>query len=442
VKILWLATAMLLAVGAAQTPDPASARKEGGRATVTDRRPTGFTPATNLSARERRENFEALWNIIDAQYAHFVLKSIDWAQIGRRYRARLDAVAGDDDFYLMLFQLVNELKDTHSWLDNYNAPTLADVPDLPVDLFQQKPFVVAGPRAGWEVLSVDGMTPTEKMESLRRYLRASSSERAFRRQAARSLLAGNANDPVVVELRSPEGGIDRLSLRRVGRRSRPPVPAAAVELTRQQFVHFGRLASGPGYIQIESFNGRQEIAHEFDRALDALRDTPALVLDIRNNPGGFGQPAIVGRFVRKRTLIGFSYIKNGRGHRDLTKRSNYVEPSGTWQYTRPVALLVNDVTGSASDLFALELRGAASVVTVGTTTHGNLSGVAVYAVLPCGLVVRISNGYITDAKNRPVEVNGNLPDVTIEPGVRDYLSGKDPVLERAVDILMKKRSPN
>src|SRR5689334_19420905 len=90
VKILCLATAMLLAVGAAQTPDSASARKEGGRATVTDRRPTGFTPAKNVSARERRENFESLWNIIDAQYAHFVLKSIDWAAIGRRYRARLD----------------------------------------------------------------------------------------------------------------------------------------------------------------------------------------------------------------------------------------------------------------------------------------------------------------------------------------------------------------
>ena len=56
----------------------------------------------------------------------------------------------------------------------------------------------------------------------------------------------------------------------------------------------------------------------------------------------------------------------------------------------------------ASDLFALQLRSAASVVTVGTTTHGNLSGVALYGVLPCVLVVRISNGYITDAKTRPV----------------------------------------
>jgi len=102
-----------------------------------------------------------------------------------------------------------------------------------------------------------------------------------------------------------------------------------------------------------------------------------------------------------------------------------------------VALLVNDVTVSASDLFACELRSAGRVVTVGTTTHGNLSGVGVYAVLPCGLVVRISNGYVSDAKRRPIEGNGNMPDVTIEPSILDFLNGKDPVLDKAVDLILK-----
>src|SRR5262249_51882488 len=116
----------------------------------------------------------------------------------------------------------------------------------------------------------------------------------------------------------------------------------------------------------------------------------------------------------------------------------YLEPSGTWQYTRPAALLVNDVTGSASDLFANELRSAGRVITFGTTTHGNLSGVAVYAVLPCKLVVRISNGYITDANDRPIEVNGNRPDIGLDGDIQDYLNGKDPVLERAVEAVLKK----
>ena len=85
---------------------------------VTDQPPAGLTLRTNLSAKERRENFERLWTIIDTEYADFILKSIDWAEVHRRYRAKLDTLAGDDDFYLMMLRLVNELKDTHSLLEN------------------------------------------------------------------------------------------------------------------------------------------------------------------------------------------------------------------------------------------------------------------------------------------------------------------------------------
>jgi len=307
-------------------------------------------------------------------------------------------------------------------------------------MFQGRPFVVGGTKAGWEVLSVDGMTPAQKMEALRPYLPARSSERAFQREAGRSLLVGKESDPVTVELRSLEGETEMLSLkrRRTGRINLlPPRQNIAIYLTRQHFVHFGRYPSGLGYIQIESFMGREEVEQEFDRALEALRDTQGLILDIRDNQGGWSHEKIVARFLHKRTLIAIDHTKNGPRHDDLVKHKDYLEPSGKWQYAHPVALLVNDVTGSASDLFASELRSSGRVITVGTTTHGNVGG-AVYGVLPCGLVVRISNGYVSNAKDQPIEVNGNVPDIAVEPDIRDYLNNRDPVLERATEIIRKK----
>jgi C-terminal processing protease CtpA/Prc len=417
---------------------PPATRIANSTAYVTDQRPAALTPATNLSVEQRLQNFEALWSLIDANYAHFILKSIDWAEVHSRYLSRLNLVKSDDDFYLLMFQLVNELKDTHSWLDNYREPLLADVPDMPVDIFRGRPFVIAGARAGWEVVSIDGMAPKDKMESLRLYLRGTSSTRAFQRQASRSLLAGKEAETVSVMLRSSDGRIETESFVRTGRKRSTPVQPVQGYLTRQRFVHFGLHPSGVGYIKIESFNGREEITQEFDRALEALREAPALILDIRDNPGGFGHSEVSGRFVQERARVGFSYVRNGPGHMDFARREVYLAPSGTWQYTRPVALLVNDVTGSASDLFANELRNAGRVITLGTTTHGNLSGVAVYAVLPCRLVVRISNGYITDANDRPIEVNGNTPDIAIDVDIQDYLSGRDPVLNQAVEAVLKK----
>jgi len=431
-----------LAIGVASVATARSTTQRPGSqivrgAYLTQQPPAGLEPARNLSADARRENFDALWQIIDTAYAGFTLKSIDWTAIGRRYRARLDTVTDDDQFYLMMFQLVNELKDTHSWLQNYKPPPLAGVADLPIDLFQSRPFVVAGPKSGWEVISIDGLSPAAKIESLRPVLHASSSERAFQREAARALLRGSPDQAVAVTLRSPEGRTENSTFPR-GRDARLPAPPVRVELTRQRFVHFGRHSSGIGCIRIESFSGRAEIAAEFDRALETLRDTPGLVVDIRDNTGGYGHAEIVGRFLSQRTLTGYSHVKNGPRHNDLDRREMYIAPSGSWQYTRPVALLVNDVTGSAADLFASELRSRGRVITVGTTTHGNLSGTAIYGVLPCGLIVRISNGYISDAKDRPIEVNGNVPDVIIEPTIQDYLAGNDPVLDRAVELLLTK----
>jgi len=142
--------------------------------------------------------------------------------------------------------------------------------------------------------------------------------------------------------------------------------------------------------------------------------------------------------LQQRALVSISYHKNGPGHKDLQRLEEHLEPSGPWQYTGPVALLVNGVTGSAADLFACWLRSAGRVATIGSATHGNLSGVAAFAVLPCGLVVRISNGYVCDANDRPIEGHGNEPDVTVNPTITDALNGNDPVLEKAVLLLRTK----
>jgi len=402
--------------------------------------PPDLALATNLSAKERRENFEALWSIIDATYADFQLKSIDWQQIGQRYQARLDSITGDDDFYLMMFQLVNELKDTHSWLNNRPPPVMYAVRNMPTDIFQDRLYVVAGDKAGWEVRAVDGMTIPDRVESLRPFLKARSSERAFRREAAHFLLAGPTHEPVSVTLRSPQGQTETLTLPRGGPQIPPPSPQRSIVLTKQKFVDFGRYPSGLGYIHIHVLTEHEEITKEFDRALDSLRDTSGLILDIRDNPGGYNHDDIVGRFLHKDTFVGYNYTRNGPKHNNFERGKDYIDPRG-WEYTQPVALLVNDQTGSAADLFTRGMHRAPRVTLIGTTTHGNLSGKAVFAVLPCGLVVRISNGYLSDTKDRPIEVNGNVPDIAVETTIQDYLSGRDLVLERASEFLLTSTQP-
>jgi len=411
--------------------------------------PKDLRPAEALTEEERQENFDVLCEAIDKYYAHFQIKSLNWQEVRDRYRSLLASITTTPDFYLLLFHLVNELKDTHSSLHNYKPSSPAVGPGLMLDIFEDAPFVVAiapesnagaaGVELGSKIVEVDGMAVASKLEQLSRCLRACSSQRAFRRQAYRHLLAGEPGTIVNVKLLSPRGVSKEVILKRNAPIYLPQARKYPFDVAKQRFVHYGRHPSRLGYIHIESFNGREEIADEFDTALESLRETPGLILDIRDNQGGFGtaQPRIVGRFITTAVLVATSYTRNGPGHGDFQKREDYFEPSGKWQYLSPVALLVNDVTGSAADLFACYMRNSGRVVTIGSTTHGNLSGVAVYAVLPCNLIVRISNGYICDAKGIPIELNGNEPDLVARPSVFDFLSGRDPVLDRAVAALRR-----
>jgi len=418
---------------------------------TTEDYPKDMVPAKELSAQQRQENFEFLCDAIDKTYACFDLKRIAWGEVCQRYRGQLGQTKTADDFYRLLFQLVAELKDTHSWLQNFNVALPSSGPGLTVELFDGRPFVVAvkpgseaadaGIGPGAEILNIDGQTVQERMDALRKQLPGRSTQRAFQREATRYLLAGDKGTTVLVSLRSPGASTNQAcSLKRTEGLGAMPHRTYAFELTRQRFVDFGRHPSGAGYIRIESFNGRQEIATEFDRALEALKDTPALILDVRGNPGGFGdaQPHIVGRFITNKTLVAISYRKNGPAHRDLDRQQNFFDPAGEWQYTHPMALLIDGETGSAADLFTCYMRSTGRVLTVGSPTHGNLSGVAAYAVLPCGLIVRISNGYICDATGKPIEGVGNEPDVPVSPSISDFLAGRDPVLERAAALLGEK----
>jgi C-terminal processing protease CtpA/Prc len=416
-------------------------------------KPGEFSPNMDLSKAERIENFDILWEAIDKYYSFFEHKKIDWQEVRARYRPKVEAVRTTKEFYNLLYQFVRELKDFHSWIDNYEEDlTLPEsCPQLSTRLIERKAVVTEvdkdseaykeGIRRGSIILEVSGLKAEEKVESLRPQIRMYSSERAFLENAYRQILHGKKGSKVKLRFLPQDGKSPKTAvLTRVQSKSeRPKEPNFRVD--KGNFIWYGTHPSGLGYIRILSFNGRLEIADEFDLALEKLKDTPGLIIDIRENTGGFGtaQERIIGRFITQRTKVDIAYTKNGAGHKDFKKEETYFVPTGDWQYTRPIALLMNAITGSACDLFACRMISTGKPVTIGATTGGNLTGQGVYVVLPCNLVVRVSNGYICDASGRIIEGNGNVPQIPIEPTIDDIVNGNDPVLMQAVQTLRQVR---
>ena len=424
-----------------------------GKALVLRDEPDELVPDMHLSSKERSENFELLWEAIDRNYSFFEHKQIDWPQVKKSYQPKIESCRTTKEFYYLLWQMVRELKDAHSWLCNYDAvPGLPRFsPGISTSLIDGKVVVVdvavsskayeSGIRLGTVITELDGISVERKLERLRDAMKMCSSERNFRETTCRYLLLGDKGSTAKIKYISFGQEKEQWIRLKRGRYDLSYVIGPSFKLSKGKFLWDGITAEGFGYIRILSFSGREEIADEFDNVLERLRDCPGLVIDVRDNKGGFGtaQKRIIGRLIPSRTTINIGFVKNGSGHSDFTRNETYCEPAGEWQYGKPIALLTNCVTGSATDLFVCRLKSTGRCITIGDTTHGNLTGRGVYIHLPCDLVVRVSNGYVCDTSGRIIEINGNEPDVCVTPTISDVVNGTDRILERAIEELKNRQ---
>lgn len=192
------------------------------------------------------------------------------------------------------------------------------------------------------------------------------------------------------------------------------------------------------YIYYGSFS---TILNDFDfKYLDPLvKESDALIFDIRNNPGGSGSLGIEygGMFMKEELLVGYSAHKDGSGHDDFTEPYEmYCAPSEKYDWSdKQTALLTNINVYSTANLFTSILKHAPNVVQVGQKSGGG-GGLPLTHYLPNGWLVVFPSNILLDVNKKHIEP-GIEPDIEAEMG--DYqTTGKDGIVERAIEELLKK----
>jgi len=193
-----------------------------------------------------------------------------------------------------------------------------------------------------------------------------------------------------------------------------------------------------GYLGIRSFNYLIQEA-DIDFALNNLQDAKGLILDVRNNGGGYiYNVSLLGpRFADMERVIGTSVQKNGPDHNDFTDPVEIkMEPGGDFQWRKPVVLLTNRGSYSATSFFSLAMKAFPRVFLVGDTTGGGL-GVPAGFELPNGWGYRFSvtQTYSTSGKNWE---NGVPPDFTVWMDPENELNGIDDIMEKAIELIIDK----
>jgi carboxyl-terminal processing protease len=170
-----------------------------------------------------------------------------------------------------------------------------------------------------------------------------------------TLIAGLDNNQAAVKvasrLRGEPGTTVRLTLRRA-----PNDPPFDITLTRADIVipsvEGQMLDNGLAYIRISEF--KANTTTEFDTTMrDLLPKQPkGVVLDLRNNPGGFllNAQEVLGRFYNGVALY------EDKNNRELEELWTKTGSSDTRAFDTPMVVLVNNGSASASEIVAGALR--------------------------------------------------------------------------------------
>jgi len=230
-------------------------------------------------------------------------------------------------------------------------------------------------------------------------------------------------------LRGKAGTVVAVSLRRDNATS-------LVSITRQDVqpptVIFKMLAGGIGYVWVLAF-GRATPA-EFDTAIAHLSGmgAKALVLDLRNDGGGYVNSAldISSRFIANKALV----TVEERGERATT-----IDAGSTPAITLPVTVLVNQYTASASEITAGALQDDGIGLLVGSRTFGK-GVMQTLTPLPDGAAIKITTAHYLTPSRRDINLRGIDPDVRVDEP-RDAHFGevdKDLQLRTAIELLQRK----
>lgn len=178
-----------------------------------------------------------------------------------------------------------------------------------------------------------------------------------------------------------------------------------------------------------------------DLILSQLATADALIIDVRNNGGGLltNVETLVKRFIDKRTHAGAITHKKGPGHDDFAQPYDYYfEPAkGHIHYLKPVVVLANRGSFSATNNFVSIMKSLPQVTIVGDTTGGGC-GLPFTSELPNGWRVRFSSCPITGPDGQLTEF-GAEPDVKVDITDQDRARGHDTILDRAIQILVNQQ---
>lgn len=202
-------------------------------------------------------------------------------------------------------------------------------------------------------------------------------------------------------------------------------------------LRYERIANDSiGYIYYGSFSDSFSDTNMY-YAMTYFKECRGLIIDVRSNGGGSADLSerLASYFFRQDTVSIYMKHKTGPGHSDFSKPvAMPTKASKNIQWQRPVIILANRGSYSATNMFICRMKDAPNSLILGDLSGGG-GGLPSSNELPNGWMVRFSSSPMYDGAMQPIEF-GIEPDLKVMLDARDVANGEDTLIERAVNIIM------
>ncbi|WP_322800976.1 S41 family peptidase [Thermoflexus sp.] len=269
-----------------------------------------------------------------------------------------------------------------------------------VRVFEGSPAQKAGIRAGDLVIEVNGQSIV-----------------GYSIYEAVALIRGPADTSVTLTIERPG---QREPLRVTVTRARITIPVVEARMLPENIA----------YIRLLDFSA--QATRQLQEQLKGLlaQNPRGLILDLRDNPGGFLDQAIqVADLFLDEGVIAYERTKDGEERVFRSKSGDIGEKI-------PMVVLVNAGSASATEIVAGALQDRGRARLIGERTFGKGS-VQLVHTLSDGSELRVTIARWFTPSNRAIHGEGLKPDIEVkaEPGAET--GGVDPQLQRAVEVLLQ-----
>ncbi|RZK32102.1 MAG: peptidase [Hymenobacter sp.] len=266
--------------------------------------PSALSAQVALPQLNYRADFDFFWTTIRDHYAYFDRKQTDWNLVRTTYQPQADTIRSRRAFIRLLEKALSELYDNHASLSTNRLDSRRLVPtgsDIAAEWAHGQAQVLdvrpgygaarTGVRPGMRVMAINGLPVAQAIQPfLPRCLR--QADPAAYTFALNQALAGDHVTPRQLTLTTAHG---TLMVRPDEHGSQLEHSHSSTRLTVARYGHIG-------YLKINNSLGDDQLIAAFDSALNTLRDTQGLVLDLRETPSGGNTSvarAIMGRFITR-----------------------------------------------------------------------------------------------------------------------------------------------